>query len=215
MSSPGPWIQRAARTAAALAEAIGAGERVLLIGGESGSGKSSLAEALAAVLPRRCAVLSQDDWYHLGPRTNEARRRADPAWRGPVELDLEGLSAAIEAWRGGAERLSVPRFEGEQRTERVVDVSEVEILLIEGTFALALPGEGLRILLTEDWRGTEAGRRARGRDPLDAHSASVLAEESRLVQAHRDRAHVWVDAAGRLQWREQARQRRLRPHGER
>ena len=203
-AEPGSWIERAARTAEALVANLGSapGRRVLLIGGESGSGKTSLARALVERLGGRrgCAVLSQDDWYHLGPRANEARRRADPSWRGLLELEIGGLEAAITAWCGGASQLTVPRFEGEQRTERPLDVSGTATLVVEGTFVLALPVDGLRILLTEDWRATEVGRLARGRDPIDPQSAEVLAAESTLVQAQRSRADVWVDADGRLEW---------------
>src|SRR4030067_3026151 len=66
----------------------------ITIAGESGSGKSATGRALADELEKygiRSAVLGQDDYFVLPPRSNDMERRRDPHWLGPhvgVRLDL-------------------------------------------------------------------------------------------------------------------------------
>ena len=61
---------------------------------------AALSTTLATALGARIAetgstvrVLHQDDYYHLSPAENDARRRADSSWRGPKEVDLARLEA--------------------------------------------------------------------------------------------------------------------------
>jgi uridine kinase len=66
---------------------------VITVAGESGSGKSETAQAIADELAKRdigSTILGQDDYFVLPPRENDAKRRADPDWLGPhVEVRLD------------------------------------------------------------------------------------------------------------------------------
>jgi uridine kinase len=62
------------------------GRYVITVAGESGSGKSETAAALAEQLSAAgiaSVVLGQDDYFVLPPRSNDQQRRADPEWLGP------------------------------------------------------------------------------------------------------------------------------------
>ena len=76
----------------------------ITVAGESGSGKSETAKAIADDLEKhgiKTLVLAQDDYFVLPPKSNDAKRREDPEWLGPhveVRLDLldGNLKDAIE-----------------------------------------------------------------------------------------------------------------------
>src|SRR4051812_47258981 len=78
-------------------------ERLVIgIAGESGSGKSITATALAQVLRetgRPTVVLHQDDYFVRPPRANHEHRCADLSSVGPQEVDLARLAGHIADFR--------------------------------------------------------------------------------------------------------------------
>ena len=104
----------AAQIAADLVDAIHAkgGRFVVTVAGESGSGKSETAAALAEQLLEvgvASVVLGQDDYFILPPRSNDARRRSDPDWLGPhVEVRFDLLQANVDAALAGASEIEKP-----------------------------------------------------------------------------------------------------------
>ena len=62
------------------------GKYTISIAGESGSGKSETATALADALNasgKPCLILQQDDYFIYPPKSNDHTRRADIGWVGP------------------------------------------------------------------------------------------------------------------------------------
>ena len=62
------------------------GRYTLSVAGESGSGKSETAQALAEQLEKagiNCTILQQDDYFVYPPRSNDRARREDIGWVGP------------------------------------------------------------------------------------------------------------------------------------
>ncbi len=54
-------------------------------------------------------VLGQDDYFVLPPKSNDARRRADPEWLGPhVEVRFDLLQANVDAALAGASEIEKP-----------------------------------------------------------------------------------------------------------
>ncbi len=135
------------------------------IAGESGAGKSTLARDLAARLPN-AMVLHQDDYFHLPPAENAARRRKDFAWVGRGEVDLELLATHVRAFKRGDSPFSA-----------------VVTLIVEGTYVTRLPELELRVFIDRDYRATEADRRARARDPIDEHTDRILSIEHQIIRA--------------------------------
>ena len=97
----------AAQIAPAIVDAITAAGRryTITVAGESGSGKSETAQAIAQQLAGRgitSVVLGQDDYFVLPPKSNDAKRREDDSWLGPhVEVRLDLLEQNLVDARSG------------------------------------------------------------------------------------------------------------------
>jgi uridine kinase len=176
---------------------------VVLVSGESGAGKSTLAGVLAQALDElgvSTRVLSMDDYYALPPLQNDAARRADPSRVGPGEVRLDLLQEHVSAYLAGAGSVDKPRWHGEAEATEAMDL-EVEVLVVEGTYALHLDAPGaLRVLLTATWEQTREGRLARARDPIDAFIDEVLSREQPIVRAQAEVADALVEPDGTVRF---------------
>lgn len=184
----------ARRIAAELYRWIVKGERrVLLVGGESGAGKSVVATELAEHL-RPALVVAMDDYYHLPPAQNDVARARDLDRVGPGEIDTDRITALAREFRAGATQLRLRRLaEDRRRFEEREEKIDARVMVIEGTFALSLDIDDCkRVLIDRDHESTEAGRRARGRDVIDELTPRVLAIEHEIVRASASAAHYVI-----------------------
>ncbi len=194
--------RRAARLLARdLAEAISArpGVSVISIAGESGSGKSEIAVALAEELLRlrdlRSVVLGQDDYFVLPPKSNDARRRSDEDWLGPhCEVRLDVLQANINAARGGATAIEKPLvdYQADSIGTEHVSLTGIRALIVEGTYVSLLRHVDCRIFITRTHLETIGHRRKRNRggEAADPFIEGVLGIEHKIIAGHRHLADV-------------------------
>jgi len=165
---------------------------VVTLGGESGTGKSSLARAVAEAFPQETFVLALDDYFRLPPRQNHTRRMADPEWVGLGEVDLDRLQLHVDAFLAGATELTIPQLDRAADCFHQIEVglAAIRILVVEGTYATRLGGIDLRVFLDGDPGTTELARRERGRDVFDDATARALEVEHRLLRLERERAQL-------------------------
>jgi uridine kinase len=192
----------AALIAAALEDAVRAdtGRFIISVAGESGSGKSETAAALAERLLRdgfASVVLGQDDYFALPPRANDARRRADPEWLGPhTEVRLDLLQANIDAARAGARAIEKPviDYNADSVSTEVVSLEGVKVVIAEGTYVSLLRHVDRRIFIARNRLETLDHRRKRnrGRETLDPFVEGLLAVEHRIIAGHRQLADFVV-----------------------
>lgn len=171
---------------------------VIAIAGESGSGKSTTATALARELATagvRAVVLHQDDYFMRPPRANHAHRLADLSSVGPQEVDLDLLLAHIAAFRAGRDDVRAPRvdYPSDSFHTRRLDFANVAVLIIEGTYVLRLDDSDVRIFLDATHADTRARRRARNRDIDDPAIDRILAIEHAIIAEQATAAQIVVD----------------------
>ncbi len=184
--------------AAALEDAVraDAGRFIISVAGESGSGKS---ETAAAIAERLCesgfasVILGQDDYFALPPRCNDARRRADPEWLGPhVEVRLDLLQANIDAARKGAGQIEKPviDYDADSVSTEVVSLEGVKVVIVEGTYVSLLRNVDRRIFIERTWLETLEHRlkRNRGKEMRDPFVEGLLAVEHKIIAGHRQLA---------------------------
>ena len=195
------------QVAAAIAEAVtprlGEGVHVLTIAGESGSGKSETAAALAEDLAPagiRAVVLQQDDYFVHPPRTNHETRLRDISWVGPQEVRLDLLAEHLRQARAGAAEITKPLviYEENRAVEERLDLSGARVLIVEGTYTSLLPDVDTRVFIDRTYRETKRARLERAREEQDDFLERVLEIEHRIISNHKARADLVVDRQWRL-----------------
>lgn len=102
--------------------------------GASGSGKTTIARALAARCPDSC-LISQDNWY---------RNRPDDAlnWNvdDPETVDLLQLARDLAALKAG-NSIDAPRyiFSSHRRADKPIALHPAPVLIVEGLFLFCIP----------------------------------------------------------------------------
>ena len=87
------------------------GRYTISVAGESGSGKSETATAIAEALAEHgisSAIFQQDDYFVYPPKTNDSTRRKDIGWVGPQEVRLDLLDGHLQAFLADAESIEKP-----------------------------------------------------------------------------------------------------------
>ncbi len=176
---------------------------VVTMGGESGSGKSELAEVLRGALQGRgipAVILQQDDYFVYPPLTNDAIRRKDIGRVGMSEVRLDLLDTHLAQAKQGVHLLRKPLviYQEDRITEETLDVSESRVLIVEGTYTTSLEHADLKVFIERDYRDTRPARLARGRENQDAYLESILALEHAIISQQRPWAEVVVTRDYRL-----------------
>jgi uridine kinase len=185
----GPW---------GLPDRLARGEpQVIGIAGESGSGKSTTALALAAALAEEgvmAAIIHQDHYFHRPPRTNHEARVADLSLVGPHEVALERIAEHVAAFRAGAPGVEAPRvdYPGNRFDTVWHDFGGARVLLVEGTYALRLPVLDARLFLEATHADTHARRMARNRDRWEPVLDTILALEHAVIAPQGDTADLVI-----------------------
>jgi uridine kinase len=163
------------------------------IAGESGSGKSEMAVAIAEGLLKQditTLVFGQDDYFNLPPKSNDARRREDPEWLGPhVEVDLETLEKNLSDAKSGKNLINKPIVDYDKNSieREAVDLTRVKVIIAEGTYTSLLRNIDKKIFITGNRLDTLEHRRKRNRgsevgDPFIEH---ILDTEHKIIAGHK------------------------------
>lgn len=194
--------QAAAEIVAHLMPKIERTERryIITIAGESGSGKSETAHAVADELDQRgikAVVLGQDDYFVLPPKSNDQKRRADPDWLGPhVEVKLDVLEQNIlDAIRGkGAIVKPLVDYDANTIEEETVYLEGVKVVIVEGTYTSLLKHVDTRIFIARNWLDTLEHRqkRNRGKEVGDPFIEQVLRLEHKIIAGHKQLADIVI-----------------------
>ncbi|MGI9384339.1 MAG: hypothetical protein ACR2PO_14395 [Methyloligellaceae bacterium] len=176
------------------------GRHTLSIAGESGSGKSETAVALAERLAGHgisSVIFQQDDYFIHPPRSNDAERRKDIAWVGPQEVRLDLLDAHLKAFLDGATEIEKPLvvYEDDAVTRENMRLGEARLAIAEGTYTTLLDSALTHVFIDRSYRETRAHREKRKRDAaeLDPFIDKVLEIEHGIISAHKPRAQIVID----------------------
>jgi len=183
---------------------------VVVLGGESGAGKTEVAEYLRYLLrskKMRGVTIAGDAFFRLAPEANHRARLEACAqerleqYVGPGEVDLERLDAILkDAADRGIEEVFVPsdcRRLGSRRYSRVpVSLAGADVVLVDLTYGLALKNVTLKVFLESDYRERIAAVKKRNlsRDPDQDFTfiRRVLDIEHRIIQGMKEEADIIV-----------------------
>lgn len=173
---------------------------IIAISGESGSGKSELAHAIAKILRKEgifAKPLHTDNYY----KTHPLERRE---WRlrhgienvvGYEEYDWEKINQNLDDFRNGR-RSEMPCVDlvTEQVDRLITNFGEVDMLLVEGLYAIKSDNVDLRVFIELTYLETKEKhtKDARGKEIMDEARWATLGQEHKMVQALKPRADLLV-----------------------
>ncbi|MDH3597169.1 MAG: hypothetical protein OEU09_02605 [Rhodospirillales bacterium] len=176
------------------------GKYTLAVAGESGSGKSETATAIAELLAGRnmpSVIFQQDDYFVHPPKSNDRARREDIAWVGPQEVRLDLLDEHLQGFLDGAARIEKPLaiYEEDRITTEIAATADARVAIAEGTYTTLLSHANTKIFIARNYLDTRAHREKRKRDTseLDPFIDDVLRIEHGIISSHRSRADIIID----------------------
>jgi uridine kinase len=172
----------------------------ITVGGESGSGKSETGQAIANELEKqgiKSVLLAQDDYFFLPPRSNDAKRRADPEWLGPhVEVKLDVLEQNLKDAIQGKNEIIKPLIDYNDNSveEECINLEGVKVVIAEGTYTSLLKNVDSKIFITRNRIDTLAHRqkRNRGNEVSDPFIEQILATEHKIIAGHKQLADIVI-----------------------
>jgi len=165
---------------------------VIVVAGESGSGKSETAKALANELEKKgikSVILGQDDYFHLPPKSNDAKRRENPDWLGPhVEVNLDALENNLKDAINVSDEITKPLVDYKKNTieHEIINLVGTKVIIAEGTYTSLLKSVDIRIFIARNRLDTLEHRlkRNRGGEAEDPFIEQVLKTEHKIIAGH-------------------------------
>ena len=169
---------------------------IITVAGESGSGKSETGQAIADELEKhsiKTVLLAQDDYFILPPRSNDAKRRADPEWLGPhVEVKLDVLEQNLKDAIKGKNEITKPLVDYNDNSvqDEIINLDDVKAVIAEGTYTSLLKNVDSKVFIARNRMDTLAHRkkRNRGNEVDDPFIEQVLTTEHKIIAGHKQLA---------------------------
>jgi len=195
-----PKHSRAAKQIMELLEGrFGEGRIAFTVAGQSGAGKSEIAQEIATLLDasgRRTVILQQDDYFFFPPRTNHNRRVDDIDWVGINEVNLQLLDdhlAKFKSEGGTVFEKPLVVFDEDRIIAEKVDLSPFQAIIAEGTYTTLLKSADYHVFIDRDYHDTKKDREERGREKIDDFSEQIMKIEDAIISKHKALADVIVN----------------------
>lgn len=172
---------------------------IVAISGESGSGKSELTHVIARKL-RNYGIFAKpihvDNFYNTLPL-----ERAD--WReksgvenvvGLKEYDWKNINRVIDDFKH-SRKSTMPCVDlvTEQVDELTTDFTGIDMLIIDGLYAINIDKTDMRILIELTYRETKKSQVDRGKETDSELRWKVLEQEHKTMESIKDKATVRIN----------------------
>lgn len=169
----------------------------LTVAGESGAGKSEIASEISRLLAEKgikSAIIQQDDYFVFPPKTNHEMRRRNIEQVGLYEVKLDFLDSNLRSFKRGESPIYKPLviFDEDRITTKEMDLSNVSVLVCEGTYTSLLSFIDFRIFIDRDYHKTKEARVERGRDISEPFMIDVLEREHQIISQHKGLADAVI-----------------------
>jgi uridine kinase len=171
---------------------------IIAISGESGSGKSELAHVIAKGL-RKHGIMAKpihiDNYYRIHPleRTEWRKKNGIENVVGYGEYDWETIYRNIEDFKNNR-KSTMPCVDlvTEQIDQLTTDFKGIDMLVIDGLYAIKTEGADLRVFLELTYHETKKAQVVRGKEPQNEYRMAVLEQEHKMVQALKPKADILI-----------------------
>ncbi|MBW2734137.1 MAG: zeta toxin family protein [Deltaproteobacteria bacterium] len=169
----------------------------ITVAGESGSGKSETAQAIAETLEKRgirCVIYQQDDYFVLPPKSNDAKRRQDISWVGTQEVKLDLLDNHLQTAILGQDNVHKPLviYDDDKVVEEELSLEGVQVVIAEGTYTTLLEHVDTRVFIARNRLETMEARKRRAREAMEPFIERVLEIEHEIISKHREHAQIVI-----------------------
>lgn len=171
---------------------------IIAISGESGSGKSELAHVIAKGL-RKHGIMAKpihiDNYYRIHPleRTEWRKKNGIENVVGYGEYDWDTIYRNIQDFKNNR-KSTMPCVDlvTEQIDQLTTDFKGIDMLVIDGLYAIKTEGADLRVFLELTYHETKKAQVVRGKEPQNEYRMAVLEQEHRMVQALKSKADILI-----------------------
>ncbi len=171
---------------------------MVAISGESGSGKSELAHVIAKGL-RKHGIMAKplhiDNYYRIHPleRTEWRKNNGIQNVVGPGEYDWDTILRNVQEFKNGVTSTGpCVDLVTEQIDQLTTDYSGIDMLIIDGLYAIKVPEVDLRVFIELTYHETKKAQVVRGKEPQNEYRMQVLEKEHQEVQLLKPTAHVFI-----------------------
>ena len=171
---------------------------VIGISGESGSGKSELSHALGKALKDnhiRVKVVHTDNYYKIQPLLREEWRRNKGFDKiGLEEYDWIKLKKTIRDFKE-AQECVMPCIDliPEQVDKLIVDFEKIDLLIVDGLYAINAPDIDLRVFIDLTYHETKINQIIRMKEALSDFRLSILEHEHKAISSLKPMADLIVN----------------------
>jgi uridine kinase len=171
---------------------------VVTVAGESGSGKTGIAQGIVRELNKRdikTVLIQQDDYFIYPPKTNHKFRKEGITEVGLFEVNLPLLQEHVFRFKlphVTSIRKPLVDFAKDSIETETISCEEARVLVVEGTYVSLLDGIDKKIFLTKTYKQTFFARLFRRRDRIDRFNNKILSIEHKIIITHRRFADLVV-----------------------
>jgi uridine kinase len=171
---------------------------VIGISGESGSGKSELAHSLGKLLKEkniRVKVIHTDNYYRIQPLLREEWRRNKGFDKiGIDEYDWVKIKKTIRDFKEEQECM-IPCIDliPEQVDKLITDFSKIDMLIIDGLYAINTPDIDLRVFIDLTYHETKINQIIRMKEAMSDFRLKILEKEHEAVASLKPQADLIID----------------------
>ncbi|WP_411893435.1 hypothetical protein [Winogradskyella sp. A2] len=170
----------------------------IAVGGESGSGKTSLAYALFVDIENKLGLkgflFHGDDYFFLPPKDNHNQRLEDIVNVGPSEVNLKLLDNHINAFISDKGEIEKPlvHYDNNSIGTEAIDSNCYDFCVVEGTYTMLLRAPTFKVFIENSFIDTKLNREKRARDIMGDFNEKVLEIEHNIISEHRKYADMTV-----------------------
>lgn len=173
----------------------------IAISGESGSGKTELAHVISKGLRKHgifAKPMHTDNYYKTLPleRTEWRTKNGVENVVGYDEYDWDTIYRNIDEFKRGVSSTSpCVDLVTEQVDKLTTDYKDIDMLIIDGLYAIKTDNIDLRIFIDLTYHETKKAQVVRGKEPQNQFRMSVLEQEHKMVSKLKSLANVIIDKA--------------------
>jgi uridine kinase len=173
------------------------GKYIISVAGESGAGKSEIAASIAKVLAEKnisSFIFQQDDYFVYPPKTNAKMRIIDIRHVGMSEVKLDLIDKELKTILKGNNKIEKPLviFEEDRIDKETVNLENVKVIIVEGTYVTALKNIDQRVFIDRDLNDTKESRKKRNREKQDKFLEAILLIENKIISPQKSLADIII-----------------------